>query len=105
MFASCYHKTRWRPHPPPSGDGPDVSGILFGIESGILPPDSSDFFARSVRPIPFIEEMGFLMYGTAKIKSLVQEKIVDPQKNTAALAAVALSIAVIALIIAVRKGK
>lgn len=39
------------------------------------------------------------------IKSIIDEKLVVPQKNTAAIAITALAIAAIALVIAVRKGK
>lgn len=45
------------------------------------------------------------MIGIDKIRSAVNDKIVIPQKNTAAIAIAALAIATIALVIATRKGK
>ena len=44
------------------------------------------------------------MFGSDKLKGIVNDKIVTPQKNTAAIAAIALTVAVIALGIAIHKG-
>jgi hypothetical protein len=46
------------------------------------------------------------MFGPKSVKTFLDEKLVTPQKNTAAIAIIALGIAVVALVIATHgKGK
>lgn len=45
------------------------------------------------------------MLGKNKLKSVIDEKLVTPQRNTAAIAILALAVASIALILVVKGGK
>lgn len=74
-------------------------GILF---TGVM---TRCFLRPDSRRASIFEETRMEMIGLNSLKTAVTDKIVTPQKNTAAIAIAALAVATIALIIATRKGK